>query len=60
MADSQTRHGRGLAVVVVLALIFFALLTLIILRTGRVDEEAGQATDSACGCAPSRTPAPRW
>lgn len=33
MADAQTRHGRGLAVVIALAVIFFALLGLIILRS---------------------------
>jgi TonB family protein len=34
MADSQTRHGRGLVVVIFLAVVFFALLGLIILRSG--------------------------
>jgi TonB family protein len=33
MADSQTRHSRGLLVVIALAVIFFALLALIILKT---------------------------
>ena len=33
MADAQTRHGRGLIVVVFLGVIFFALLALIILRS---------------------------
>jgi len=33
MADSQTRHNRGLIVVIVLAVIFFALLGMIVLRT---------------------------
>jgi TonB family protein len=33
MADPQTRHSRGLIVVIVLAVIFFALLGLIVLRT---------------------------
>ncbi|HYI07437.1 MAG TPA: TonB family protein [Thermoanaerobaculia bacterium] len=42
MADSQTRHGRGLAVVILLAVIFFTLLGLIILKNddGRTGEEA--------------------
>lgn len=34
MADAQTRHGRGLLVVVALAVIFFALLGMILLRKG--------------------------
>lgn len=34
MADAQTRHGRGLLVVIALAVIFFTLLGLIILKTG--------------------------
>lgn len=34
MADAQTRHGRGLVVVVFLAVVFFVLLGLIILRSG--------------------------
>jgi TonB family protein len=33
MADPHTRHSRGLIVVIVLAVIFFALLGLIVLRT---------------------------
>ena len=33
MADPQTRHSRGLIVVIILAVIFFALLGLIVLRT---------------------------
>src|SRR5205085_327607 len=35
MADSQTRHTRGLIVVIVLGVIFFALLALIILNSGK-------------------------
>ncbi len=34
-ADAKTRHGRGLAVVVILGIIFFALLALLILHTGK-------------------------
>ncbi len=34
MTDSRTRHGRGLLVVIALALLFFTLLGLIILKTG--------------------------
>src|SRR5438105_7135336 len=35
MADPQTRHTRGLLVVIVLGVIFFALLTLVILHSGK-------------------------
>ena len=35
MADAQTRHTRGLVVVIVLGVIFFALLALIILNGGK-------------------------
>ncbi|HEY3054291.1 MAG TPA: SH3 domain-containing protein, partial [Thermoanaerobaculia bacterium] len=34
MTDFQTRHTRGLLIVILLGIIFFALLALIILRTG--------------------------
>jgi uncharacterized protein YraI len=39
MADAATRHGRGLAVVIALAVVFFVLLGLIILRGGKRDAE---------------------
>ncbi len=35
MPDAQTRHTRGLTIVVVLGVIFFALLALLILRAGK-------------------------
>ncbi len=35
MPDAQTRHSRGLTVVIILGVIFFALLALLILRSGR-------------------------
>ena len=35
MADPHTRHARGLIVVIVLGVIFFALLTLVILNSGK-------------------------
>src|SRR5262245_44911499 len=35
MADPQTRHSRGLLVVIVLGVIFFALLSLVIMSSGR-------------------------
>jgi TonB family protein len=37
MADAQTRHGRGLLVVAALAVIFFALLGMILLRKGATE-----------------------
>jgi TonB family protein len=42
MADPQTRHSRGLIVVVALAVIFFALLGLIVLKT---DNHAARPED---------------
>jgi TonB family protein len=35
MPDAQTRHTRGLTVVIILGVIFFALLALLILRSGK-------------------------
>jgi TonB family protein len=35
MPDAQTRHTRGLTVVIILSVIFFALLALLILRSGK-------------------------
>ena len=46
MADAATRHGRGLAVVIALALIFFVLLGLIILRSGREDGDVARASET--------------
>lgn len=41
MTDARTRHGRGLIVVVFLAVLFFVLLGLIILKSGgKKDEQA--------------------
>jgi TonB family protein len=37
MADAQTRHGRGLLVVAALAVIFFALLGMILVRKGATE-----------------------
>lgn len=39
MADAATRHGRGLAVVIGLALLFFVLLGLIVLRGGKRERQ---------------------
>lgn len=41
MTDPQTRHTRGLLVVILLGVIFFALLALIILKTGGHKTPAG-------------------
>lgn len=38
MPDAQTRHTRGLTIVIILGVIFFALLALLILRTGKGSE----------------------
>ncbi|HEX6178240.1 MAG TPA: TonB family protein [Thermoanaerobaculia bacterium] len=38
MTDARTRHARGLLVVILLALIFFALLALIIVNSGQSDQ----------------------
>ena len=35
MTDARTRHGRGLAVVIFLAVLFFVLLGLILLKSGK-------------------------
>ena len=35
MADPQTRHSRGLLVVIALAILFFALLGMIVLKSGK-------------------------
>ena len=46
MADAATRHGRGLAVVIGLALVFFVLLGLIILRGGKETPRATTAEET--------------
>jgi len=38
MPDAQTRHTRGLTIVIILGVIFFALLALLILRSGKKAE----------------------
>ncbi|HEX2123350.1 MAG TPA: SH3 domain-containing protein, partial [Thermoanaerobaculia bacterium] len=40
MTDARTRHGRGLLVVILLALIFFSLLALIVLKAGKPRPDA--------------------
>jgi TonB family protein len=46
MPDAQTRHTRGLTVVIILGVIFFALLGLLILRSGKPKEVAAQSSET--------------
>jgi TonB family protein len=46
MADAQTRHGRGLLVVAALAVIFFALLGLILVRKGGQETERAKTAET--------------
>lgn len=47
MADPKTRHSRGLWIVILLAVIFFTLLALIILKTGdRTPEKQATANET--------------
>lgn len=46
MADAATRHGRGLAVVIGLAVLFFILLGLIILRGGKQGAEVARSEET--------------
>ena len=47
MADAATRHGRGLLVVIGLALIFFVLLGLIVLKSrSEPEEEAARPNET--------------
>ena len=46
MPDAQTRHTRGLTVVIILGVIFFALLALLILRSGRQHDEAPATSET--------------
>jgi len=45
MADAQTRHGRGLLVVAALAVIFFALLGMILLRKSATEPTTPQINE---------------
>ena len=45
MADSQTRHGRGLLVVAALAVVFFGLLGLILVRKGTEASKQPELTE---------------
>ncbi|HUR83235.1 MAG TPA: TonB family protein [Thermoanaerobaculia bacterium] len=46
MTDARTRHGRGLLVVIVLAVLFFVLLGLVILKSGGKDDEPKTAVET--------------
>ena len=46
MADWHTRHSRGLIVVIILAVIFFALLGLIVLKTDNGSRPVPKATET--------------
>lgn len=46
MADPQTRHSRGLLVVIALAVIFFALLGMIILKSGNKAREEEKTVET--------------
>jgi TonB family protein len=46
MPDAQTRHTRGLTVVIILGVMFFALLTLLILRSGKRHEAPPAASET--------------
>lgn len=46
MADAATRHGRGLAVVIGLAVLFFVLLSLIVLKSGKEGPAPAAASEA--------------
>jgi TonB family protein len=46
MPDAQTRHTRGLTVVIILGVIFFALLALLIVRSGKRPEAPPAASET--------------
>ena len=46
MTDARTRHGRGLAVVIFLAVLFFVLLGLILLKSGKDKPEQEAAIET--------------
>ncbi|MBV8547417.1 MAG: SH3 domain-containing protein, partial [Acidobacteria bacterium] len=46
MPDAQTRHTRGLTVVIILGVIFFALLALLILRSGKHGDAPPPASEN--------------
>jgi TonB family protein len=54
LTDPQTRHKRGLIAVILLALIFFAILALIILKTGGAEPEETRAQKETLTVIPMR------
>jgi TonB family protein len=46
MPDAQTRHTRGLTVVIILGVIFFALLALLVLRGGKHSDAPPPASET--------------
>jgi TonB family protein len=54
MADPKTRHNRGLAVVILLGVIFFTLLALIVLKTDNRPAKSEVATDETLTVLPVR------
>jgi TonB family protein len=46
MTDSRTRHGRGLAIVILLALLFFALLAMIVVKAGKNEPKEVQVSET--------------
>lgn len=46
MGDPQTRHSRGLLVVIALAVIFFALLGMIVLKSGKGPHEEAKVNET--------------
>ncbi|MEA2162436.1 MAG: hypothetical protein QOK37_563 [Thermoanaerobaculia bacterium] len=46
MPDAQTRHTRGLTIVIILGVIFFALLVLLIVRAGKRPEATPAASET--------------
>jgi len=46
MPDAQTRHTRGLTIVIIPGVIFFALLALLILRSGKKEEAPPSASET--------------
>src|SRR3954453_13647988 len=49
MPDAQTRHTRGLTVVIILGVIFFALLALLILRSGKHTDAPPPTSETLSG-----------
>lgn len=53
MTDARTRYGRGLAIVVLLGVIFFALLAMIILKGGKSAPQQGAAASETLTVLPA-------